>query len=601
MRSFPRPLSPWLILALAALLAPAAAPALDAAPARKPAAPGSPPAKSEADAPAPEQKPGEAAPLAPAPVVALRLPLLDDRFASTPVAVVGEEVMTMRDLGDALATSHQDRKKAKAAAVGSGNEFQAILERIVDMRLIVLEAREMGLDQLPEVAQSIASFRERTLRAVLKQQVVADAKADPEKAETIYRDMIREYRVLSLFFDKKEDAEKLPDLLAGGKKLEEVAKQLIAEKKAKGDGVPHDVPAAVIAPPIRIALESTQAGALTAPIATGKGFVVARLDEVKYPENADKRAAAAEEAQVVAEKERWTAFFYGLAKKSLKRDDKLVKAVDFEAKKPGFEALKKDRRVIAQIKGGKPITVGALAVETETTFFHGIQQGIDEKRVNEQKWKSLDKLVYNQVLDQEAARRKIAETEAYRREVEQYTRSVLFGTFVQRAILPDVKVQEEEVQKYYEAHKAEFTYPGFYKLEAVAFASAKPAQAALDRLKAGTDLKWLRANVEGQLRGEDRALQLDGSTFAANSLPPALAQSLTNAVAGDYRLFSFGNQYYAIGVLEVTPPKAQPIDEVKADILKKLMDEHTTASVKDWGEKLRKVHATRIFVTQIEG
>jgi PPIC-type PPIASE domain len=601
MRSFLRSLSPWLILVLGALFVPAAAPALDAAPARKPAAAPASPSKSEAAAPAPESKPGEAAPLAPAPVVALKVPLLDDRFASIPVAVLGDEVLTMRDLGDALATSHQDRKKAKAGAVGSGSEFQAILERIVDMRLIVLEAREMGLDQLPEVAQGIASFKERTLRTVLRQQVVADVKADPKKAESVYRDMVREYRLLSLFFDKKEDAEKLPELLAGGKKLEDVAKQLVAEKKAKGDGVPHDVPAAALAPPIRIALESTQAGALTAAIPTGKGFVVARLDEVKYPENDGKRAEAAEEAQVLAEKERWSTFFYGLAQKTLKRDDKLVKAVDFEAKKPGFEALKKDRRVVAQIKGGKPITVGALAVETETTFFHGIRQGIDEKRVNEQKWKSLDKLVYNQVLDQEAARRKIAETEEYQREVERYSRSVLFGTFVQRAILPDVKVQEEEVQKYYEAHKAEFTYPGFYKLEAVAFASAKQAQAAFDRLKAGTDLKWLRANVEGQLRGEDRTLQLDGTTFAANSLPPALAQSLANAAAGDYRLFPLGNQYYAIGVLEVTPPKAQPVDEVKADILKKLMDEHMTASVKDWGAKLRKVHATRIFVTQIEG
>jgi parvulin-like peptidyl-prolyl isomerase len=580
----------WLLLA--ALAVPRLAQPADAAPSK-------PPAAAAAPVPAPE---GQAnAPAAPSPTVALKLPLLDDRFASVPVAVLGEEVVTLRELGDVLATSHQERKQAKAAAVGSGTEFRDILERMIDMRLIVREAREMGLDQLPEVARGIEQYKDNQLRTVLKRHVVADAKADAEKTEAVYKDLVREYRVLSLFLDKKEDAEKLPALLADGKKLEDVAKQLIADKKAKGDGVPHDVLASQLNPPVRIALESTKVGQLTAPVPVQKGFVVARLDAINYPERADKRAEAADAAQVAAERETWAKFFYKLCDAYLKRDDKLVKAVDFQAPKPGFQALKKDRRVLARIKGDKPITVGDVADATEVAFFHGIKEAIEEKRINEQKWKSLDKLIYERLLNAEAARRKIAETEEYRREVEEYARSLLFGAFVQRAVVPDMKIEEAEVGKYYESHKADFTYPGFFKLDAIVFPDAKRAQAALEKLKAGTDLRWLRANADGQIQGEDRALQLDGNTYTTSSLPPALAQSLANASVGDFRLASLANQYYAVAVLDVTPSQAQPIEEVKADILKKLMDEHMTASVKDWGAKLRKVHATQIFVTHIEG
>ena len=62
----------------------------------------------------------------------------------------------------------------------------------------------------------------------------------------------------------------------------------------------------------------------------------------------------------------------------------------------------------------------------------------------------------------------------------------------------------------YEKRKAQFTSPQMYRLDGMGFGSAKAAQAALEKLKAGTDLEWLRANAEGQLKPEEQAFQLAG-------------------------------------------------------------------------------------------
>ncbi|HEX9051021.1 MAG TPA: peptidylprolyl isomerase [Anaeromyxobacter sp.] len=567
-----------------------------------PATPAAPASAKDA-APAAKQPAavGKAPPPASASVLAtLRLPLLSDRYGSVPVAEVGDEVVTLRDLGDVLATSHGERKQSKAPAVGKGKDFQELLDRMIDIRLIVLEARDMGLDELPEIQESLATFRSNTLREVLRRRVVAGAKADPAKVEAYYKDSVREYRLLSLLFEKKEDAEALPKLLEGGKKLEDVAKQLLADKKAKGDGVPHDAVAARLLPAIRMAVEKLAPGQLSPPIGTPSGTVVARLDEIRYPESPEKRAEAEEAALRVAEGEIWVQFFRDLAQKNLKRDDKLLKSINFEAKKPGYAALLKDRRVVATIKGDKPVTVADVALEEAKGFFHGVDKAIEEKKVNEQKWKTFDKVIYQRLLDQEARRRKIADSEDYRREVEQYTRSALFGIFVQRVIVPDVQVDEAEARKYYDAHKADYTAPGFYKLESISFRDAKQAQRAFDGLKGGTDFKWLRNNSDEQITGDDRALVLEGTTYSVGGLPPDLVRALANASRGDLKLVSSGGQFHVVNVLDVIPPETKPYEEAKAEILKKLFDEHMTAAVKDWGAKLRKAHPTRIFVTSIE-
>jgi PPIC-type PPIASE domain len=177
----------------------------------------------------------------------------------------------------------------------------------------------------------------------------------------------------------------------------------------------------------------------------------------------------------------------------------------------------------------------------------------------------------------------------------------LFAKFVEQAIVPEMKIGDPEVKKYYDEHQKDFMYPAFYKVESLAFSNVKQAQSAVDKLRSGTDFKWLNANAEGQLKPGERRASLHG-VIVETAMPKELVQALANVKKGDCRLYSVGDdQFYAIHVVEVTPPSPQPFDELKEGIQQRVFGEALGASIKDWAQKLRKARDVKVYLTKIGG
>ena len=396
----------------------------------------------------------------------------------------------------------------------------------------------------------------------------------------------------------EEDAKKAKEL-AKGKPFEAVAKQMVAEKKATGGAEADYLPESGMLPPIKNALEKLEKGAVSDPIAITGGWVVLRLDGVRYPENPQARADA-EKASL--ERRRGVAvrsFYAALKKKYAVIDERLLDAVDYEAKKPGLKALEKDTRPIVKIRGEKPITVAQLTQGVEAKFFHGMDEPIKEQRVNVMKSPVFEQLVSERLFDKEARARRVQDTEGFKRTVEEFRKSLVFSKFIEKVLVPGVKVTEADAKSYYDQHKPEFSYPAFYKLESLGFTNPKDAQGALNKLKAGTEFKWLRANADAQLKEEQRTVQLDGSTISAATLPEGVNAQLTGVKAGDYRLYAAKDQHYVIHVLDVTPSKEQPYLETREKIARKLFNEHLAKAIADYAAKLRQARGVEVFITRI--
>ena len=70
------------------------------------------------------------------------------------VAVVGGEAITSDELEQALAPPEGGVGKTKP----SKEETSQLLDRLINTRLIVQEARRMGIDQLPELKNEMDAF-----------------------------------------------------------------------------------------------------------------------------------------------------------------------------------------------------------------------------------------------------------------------------------------------------------------------------------------------------------------------------------------------------------------------------------------------------------
>jgi len=557
------------------------------APANKPAAASSP-AVAAASAPALEEtyailKDGR------------RVPLFDDASATVPVAKVDNDVITMRDLTDALASVHQSHG---ADARAGKRDFSPVLERLVDARLLVVEARDMGIADLPEHKEAMKAFEDSAAREMLQALATKDAKADPAVAKQLYEDAVREWKVKSLLVTETADAKALSGQKTASA-FDSAAAKLVANKKAKGSLAGEFLPRAKLLPEILATLEGMKVGTVSPPIKLKDGYAVLRVEDVRYPEDAKARAQAEGQARSLAMSAALKAYYAGLVKRYATIDEKLLKKLDFEAKKPGIDALAKDKRVIASIKGAKPVTVADVTAELQGSYFHGVENATKEKKANRDKMKVFDGLLSRRIIPLEVQRLGLRDTPEFKRKVAAFENQALFSRFIEKAIIPEMKLGEPEVKKYYDEHQKEFMYPAFYKLESLAFSNVKQAQAAIEKLRSGTDFKWLNANADGQLKPSERKANVEG-VIVETAMPKELVESLANVKKGDYRLYAAGeNQFYAIHVLEVTPPTPQAFDEVKESLGQRVFGEAVGAAIKDWAGKLRKARDVQIYLTRI--
>lgn len=527
----------------------------------------------------------------------IKAPLFAPDQAALPIAQVGARTVTLSELAAAVSATHEKRVEPAAR---KRKDFTPLLDRLIGVRLVVQEAEAMGLDELDAVKEDLARYRDTALREQIQRLAVAGVKADPAEVERIFREATREWKLKSALFAKEEDARAVAQAARAGQSFDQLIARAVAEKKAEGGSEAQYFSARMrMLPPVLEAVRKLKPGEVSGALPVEKGFALVRVEAIRHPWSAAARKQAQEKALTNARSRALRARYDGLLRRYARTDEKLLAQLDFEAARPGFAALEKDPRALVTLEGDKPVTVADLAAEIRAAFFHDVDNAIRSRKVNVRKAQVLDALVSRRLVKLEAARLGIEKTAAYRKAVSDHRDQLLFSAFVGRVILPDLKVTPEDLRRYYDQHKAEFTYPTFFTLQSLAFASQDAAQAALRQLRSGADFKWVRANAEGQLPPGKEALSFDGNTVSAGALPDEVGKALAGAQTGDLRLMEAAGQSVVLVVAQVTPPATQPFAEARETVAAAVQNELLDKSLGDWIVKLRKAHQVKVFITRI--
>jgi parvulin-like peptidyl-prolyl isomerase len=521
--------------------------------------------------------------------------LFSDQNAQLPVARVEDQTVTLQQFSEALSATHGAHD---ANAKAGKADFRPVLDRLIGARLIALEAHDMGLDDSPGLQKLMDEFAAKELRKAMLRKLLAEAAPDQARIDLYFREAVREWKVDSLLFTQEPAAKKFSQDLKQGKEFGALAVQAVAAKEAVRDTGDY-ASASKMMPQVAAAARDLFAGQVSEPVQVQGGWAVFRVIDIRDPENAQARAEATERATSDAREAAMKETYPKLLAKYARVDRKLLARLDFETKKPGFAALSKDERVLASIKGGKEIRVKDLTNEIAKGFFHGVEDAIRQKRINEQKDHAFENLLRGAVLGAEAVTQKIADTADYKSAVAEHREGLVFGEFVSKVVLPGLSdIKEDEGRAYYEAHKADFAVPAFYALDTLSFSTAKAAQSAAAKLRNGTDFKWLQDNAEGRI-SEDKGFGQTTTTVSATSLPESLRKQMADARVGDVKAYeSDGLQQVAV-IRRIVPPNVKPYLEVRAEIAKKLSAEKLNRALTDWVEKLRKAHSVEVYLQQI--
>lgn len=526
--------------------------------------------------------------------IRLKAPVFSPLFANVPLAVVNDEPITVEELKKSLGTIHEGM--AEGRAVHKQN-FPELLKRLVNALLIIQEARNMELDKIPEIKGAVDDFSEKLRRELLLKEEVKNVKADEKEVDELYKLRTSEWRLKSLIVEKLEDVKKFEADLKAGKKFDALYDKYIKEGKAKEGGQPDNFLSRDVIPPTMLkTLEKMKINELSKPLALDKGYLFYRVEEVRHQENPVIKEQARLELDSKKRISALETLQESLIKKYVSQKKKLLDQLDFDSKKTKFETFLTDKRVIAEVQGEKPVTVADLAEAIANKYYHGVERAAEGKKINKEKNLILKDMLGTIVLNKEAKVRKIEENEEYRNKVRSFSNTLLFGSFVNRVIRPEITVTLDELKAYHQKHAQEYTTIEAYKLDAIAFETPQQAEEAVEKLRNGMDFKWLKENGEGRVSiGKSLNNLFEGEPIVKNNLPETLQKAVTGAKRGDYRLFEDGKRGYAIAVTDYVPARTKTYEEVEEAIKEAVFYEKLNKGIETWADKLRSSSDVTIY------
>jgi hypothetical protein len=506
----------------------------------------------------------------------------------TVLASVNGEWITLDDLMQQVGTLHSGMdQQAAEAATGAVRtpDPTAFLDRMVNVQLVVQEARNIGLDELPEMTGQIATLRLSLLKeAVIAERTKTISEGDPAEVKRLVREAVREVQIGSVLFPAMESAQAFHDKVSAGEDFDALAARLLEDGTAKMHQEEEYLKASRLQPAVA-------------------GVTVFRLLDVRYPDDPEARAAAEREALAVRQQIDLADYVQELRERYLKIDQEVLDSLDYEAGPEALEKLRSDDRVVAAMEGGEPITVAELTYRLDKKIFHGIERAIEQKRANEEIPGVLDRIAQERATVLEAKRLGIEQRPQFRSTLRARTEGLLFGKFVSKVVDPSVKLTDEEVRAFYDEHASEYSTPHMMRLDSLIFDKRADAETGLEKLRQGADLNWMRANASGQVdpHAGKATWRFDGKILPVSGLPEGAQGALAGASTGDFRLWEeSADAFHVLHVVQSVPSEVRDFEEVKTSVAGRVFADKRQQQLEHWIEQLRMASEIKIRVNSEE-
>ena len=542
------------------------------------------------------------------------IPLDSTAHDDLPVAVVNDVPITVEDLKSTIAAAHEegqeegDEGKKDKPTHASKIDFNELMQRLINVQLVIQEAKTIGLDELPEVKGPIDIFSKVSLRSLLREDVAKDVKASEDEVEKVYRENIREVKTNTAFFEKEKNAKKAAREIKAGKSFDDVIAKGKKAGTVKTTESGNYIKFKDLNPAIATALSTTKVGSVgpVKKIVLGDGktyFAVFKLEDDRIPESPEAKEQARQTVLQTKINKAMETLRESLYKKNVKVDKKLIESLDYGPKGEGLEKLLEDQRVAVEIEGDQPVTVAQLSQGMQEKFYHGMKNLRGEKIIKAEH-DVLESIIEKRLFILEARKRGLDKTAAYKNMVEEYERGILWGAFIQKVVARDVKLRDEDLRAYYHDHAGDYLSAKMVKIRSLAFGKEADAIAALEKLRKGADFNWIKANVEGRLdtNTEDEDLMISEDQLAPiNAINPGVQKALSGVNAEDFRLYeSPQGHFYVLYITEIVPPMQQPFEQVAQEVRNNVFFIKLNEALNEWIRKLKESADIKIYLAGSE-
>ena len=474
-----------------------------------------------------------------------------------------------------------DRHSGHAKFLGGEVEARTFLNMIIEDRLLIQEAYNIGLDTDPEVSKIVSEFEATKATKYLIWNEL-EKKANPTKDEVraAWKEHLNFFvKVRQISVDTKAEAEEVRAALRGGADFEALAKSC-----SRSDSRFHNGHALVnwgqLDPEWERVVFAMQPGEISPPIPTPDGYDVIILDDRVDAPQADFDKISGQ-IEITLRRRKY---------------DELANAWSAELRRKYHVAdapLDRTPSALLRVLKTAPDTVvatwdGGGSLKIKDTF------NADELKA----WTELSPVraqheiegriratLNDPLVMLEVKERKIAAVPEIATDVQRYREYIMESVLFRDHIFHDVKVTPDDLKTYYDAHKGEFIDVEQRRVSQILVGTEAEAAKLHAKLAGGADFEELAKTSSRDMVSARSGGDLGWIT--AEKVPPSFKAVLTLGKGELTKPVHTSLGWHIIKVTDIKAPRQLTMDEAKDALQKKVLDAKQRAARGEWVEKLR--------------
>ncbi|MDQ1328745.1 MAG: peptidyl-prolyl cis-trans isomerase [Candidatus Poribacteria bacterium] len=232
----------------------------------------------------------------------------------------------------------------------------------------------------------------------------------------------------------------------------------------------------------------------------------------------------------------------------------------------------------------------------------------DKYKDLEGKKKYLDELVEEKLLTLVATEQKLDKTQEIAKQVKEYRDQLMLKELVKQEVDDKVKVEDADIQKYYDDHKADYVDPEKIVVTEVTLKDEAKAKELMAKIKEGADFTELAKELDA--KGESfgpgmgsggKTISFSRASYSSAKLFSDTAFNLKPGEISDIIVQPYGQDtFYMIARLdERTPSKQKELSEVKDDVQREVDIQKKRERIDQWLTVLKKEKNFKIYPDRI--
>jgi peptidyl-prolyl cis-trans isomerase C len=500
------------------------------------------------------------------------------------LAVVDGEPITEEDLKYSLNIAHRREDLSSAGALN----LSQYVQKLIDDRLIIDEARRMGMDQYPEVQQAIQAYilRESVVR-LHDEEIVQKVSVTEKDIINYYKKNYERFTIGLIEVKSEEEAREILEQLKREESFKDLAQKYSTHPSNK-DGGEIVFTKNSMSTYIDEAVSSLKPGELSDVIKIiNKYYIVKLIGRKEAPDEELERVRGNIERAIRKQKEEERSDEYLKClrdRATIKIDNELLSAIKLSESREDLEKWSKDERPLAEVNGSI-LTVGDFVAIIATPYTRKSKEEI------------LNGWIDRKIVDHEALSRHYEMKPELKKMLYRYESHILKKTFINRVILPRIVIKDNTLEEYYSKHQKSFIKPARFKIQQITAKTIVEAQDILNNLQNGADFSWL-----AKRRSIDSAASIGGDAgwFTLIELPEPAKEIVGTLKTGEISpIIKIDSLYRIVRLQGRTEEEVEEFNKVKAAVYRASFNDQLSALLEKYVIQLKTGARIKIYDEEV--